>query len=35
MWLHSRVERPEAHTFYPALGFGRIKTSHVYYRPIG
>jgi predicted N-acetyltransferase YhbS len=35
MWLHSRVERPEAHTFYPALGFERIKTSHVYYRTIG
>ena len=35
MWLHSRIERPEAHTFYPGLGFERIKTSHVYYRTIG
>ncbi len=34
MWLHSRVERPEAHGFYPGLGFDRIKTSHVYYRTI-
>ena len=34
LWLHSRVERPEAHGFYPALGFERIKTSHVYYRRI-
>ncbi len=24
MWLHSRVERPEAHRFYPGLGFERI-----------
>jgi GNAT superfamily N-acetyltransferase len=35
LWLHSRVERPEAHEFYPALGFDRIKTSHVYYRRVG
>ncbi len=34
MWLHSRIERPEAHGFYPGLGFDRIKTSHVYYRTI-
>jgi GNAT superfamily N-acetyltransferase len=34
MWLHSRVERPEAHVFYPGLGFERIKTSHVYFRTI-
>jgi len=34
VWLHSRVERPEAHRFYPSLGFERTKTSHVYYRPI-
>ncbi len=35
MWLHSKVERSEAHSFYPGLGFERIKTSHVYYRTIG
>ena len=35
LWLHSRVERPEAHSFYPALGFARIKTSHIYYRTVG
>jgi GNAT superfamily N-acetyltransferase len=35
LWLHSRIERPEAHAFYPALGFDRIKTSHVYYRTVG
>ncbi len=34
IWLHSRVDRPEAHGFYPALGFDRIKTSHVYYRSL-
>lgn len=34
LWLHSRVERPEAHGFYPGKGFERIKTSHVYYRTL-
>jgi len=34
IWLHSRVERTEAHRFYPSHGFDRIKTSHVYYRSI-
>ncbi len=30
LFLRSNVVRPEAHAFYPALGFERSKTQHVY-----
>jgi GNAT superfamily N-acetyltransferase len=30
LFLRSNVVRPEAHAFYPALGFERCKTQHVY-----
>jgi N-acetylglutamate synthase-like GNAT family acetyltransferase len=30
LFLRSNVLRPEAHAFYPALGFERGKTQHVY-----
>ena len=30
LFLRSNVARPEAHAFYPALGFERSKTQHVY-----
>ena len=30
VFLRSNVARPEAHAFYPALGFERSKTQHVY-----
>lgn len=30
VFLRSNVVRPEAHAFYPALGFERSKTQHVY-----
>ena len=30
LFLRSNIVRPEAHAFYPALGFERSKTQHVY-----
>ena len=30
LFLRSSVDRTEAHVFYPALGFERSKTQHVY-----
>lgn len=30
LFLRSNVVRPEAHAFYPDLGFARTKTQHVY-----
>jgi GNAT superfamily N-acetyltransferase len=30
LFLRSNVVRPEAHAFYPGLGFDRTKTQHVY-----
>ncbi|HVI57811.1 MAG TPA: GNAT family N-acetyltransferase [Luteimonas sp.] len=30
LFLRSNVVRPEAHAFYPGLGFDRSKTQHVY-----
>ncbi len=30
LFLRSNVVRPEAHAFYPGLGFARTKTQHVY-----
>ena len=30
LFLRSSVDRTEAHMFYPALGFERSKTQHVY-----
>lgn len=32
--LRSNVLRPEAHAFYPGLGFTRDKTQHVYVKPL-
>ena len=32
--LRSNVLRPEAHAFYPSLGFARGKTQHVYVKPL-
>lgn len=32
--LHSNVVRPQAHAFYPALGFACVKTQHVYRRAL-
>jgi N-acetylglutamate synthase-like GNAT family acetyltransferase len=34
LFLRSNVVRPEAHAFYPALGFERNKTQHVYRKPL-
>ena len=34
VFLRSNVVRPEAHAFYPGLGFRRSKTQHVYVRPL-
>lgn len=30
LFLRSNIVRPEAHAFYPGLGFARTKTQHVY-----
>jgi N-acetylglutamate synthase-like GNAT family acetyltransferase len=35
LFLRSNVIRPEAHAFYPALGFERTKTQHVYAKQVG
>ncbi|MFT4198909.1 MAG: GNAT family N-acetyltransferase [Pseudoxanthomonas sp.] len=32
VFLRSNVVRPEAHAFYPGIGFARSKTQHVYVR---
>lgn len=34
LFLRSNVVRTEAHAFYPALGFERSKTQHVYRKPL-
>lgn len=34
LFLRSNVARQEAHAFYPALGFERSKTQHVYRKPL-
>lgn len=34
LFLRSNIVRPEAHAFYPALGFERSKTQHVYRKPL-
>lgn len=34
MFLRSNVVREQAHAFYPALGFERSKTQHVYERTL-
>ncbi len=34
IFLRSNVLREQAHAFYPALGFARSKTQHVYERPL-
>lgn len=34
VFLRSNIARPEAHAFYPALGFERSKTQHVYRRAL-
>ena len=33
--VRSNVVRPEAHAFYPALGFERVKTQHTYRKKLG
>lgn len=35
VFLRSNAVRPEAHAFYPDLGYQRIKTQHVYLKRIG
>lgn len=32
--VRSNIARPEAHAFYPALGYARSKTQHVYLRQL-
>jgi len=32
--VRSNALRTEAHVFYPALGFARSKTQHIYDRPL-
>ena len=34
LFLRSNIVRPEAHAFYPALGFERSKTQHVYSKTV-
>ena len=35
MAVRSNVTRAESHPFYERLGYVRVKTSHIYRRPIG
>lgn len=35
VFLRSNAVRPEAHAFYPDLGYRRIKTQHVYLKCLG
>lgn len=34
VFLRSNIVRPEAHDFYPGLGYRRIKTQHVYVKSL-
>lgn len=34
LFLHSNIVRPEAHAFYPVLGYQRHKTQHSYRKPL-
>lgn len=34
LFLRSNIVRPEAHAFYPALGYQRHKTQHAYRKPL-